>query len=110
MLILLTKVSAVNTTVEDDNDVEYINTYTQNVTRYFNPVDKEWQREKCELLKLHPCRSRVCLKKCQLLESPLVIRPVVKDGNCLFRSLSYCITGTQNNHRDIRKKVVKVVV
>ena len=31
------------------------------------------------------------------------------DGNCLFRSLSYCFYGNQDLHCDLRKKLVQVV-
>ncbi|CAH2210063.1 jg16785 [Pararge aegeria aegeria] len=32
------------------------------------------------------------------------------DGNCLFRSVSYCLFGTQERHREIRLRVVDRVV
>lgn len=32
------------------------------------------------------------------------------DGNCMFRSVSFCIYGTQERHRDIRIHVVERVV
>ncbi|CAG4977678.1 unnamed protein product [Colias eurytheme] len=32
------------------------------------------------------------------------------DGNCLFRSCSYCVFGTQEKHREIRLRVVDRVV
>lgn len=36
--------------------------------------------------------------------------PIRGDGNCLFRSVSYCLFGTQENHREIRLQVVERVV
>lgn len=36
--------------------------------------------------------------------------PIRGDGNCLFRSVSYCIYSTQERHRDIRMRVVDRVV
>lgn len=36
--------------------------------------------------------------------------PIRGDGNCLFRSVSYCIYGTQERHREIRLRVVDRVV
>lgn len=36
--------------------------------------------------------------------------PIRGDGNCLFRSISYCIYGTQEKHHDIRLRVVDHVV
>lgn len=36
--------------------------------------------------------------------------PIRGDGNCMFRSVSYCIYGTQERHREIRLRVVDRVV
>lgn len=36
--------------------------------------------------------------------------PIRGDGNCLFRSVSYCIYGTQERHREIRIQVVDRIV
>ncbi|VVC86332.1 unnamed protein product [Leptidea sinapis] len=38
------------------------------------------------------------------------IIPIRGDGNCLFRSLSFCIFGTQERHREIRLDAVNRVV
>lgn len=35
--------------------------------------------------------------------------PIRGDGNCMFRSVSYCVYGTQERHRDIRLRVVERV-
>lgn len=40
----------------------------------------------------------------------LHVVPIRGDGNCLFRSISYCIYGTQEKHYEIRKRVVERVV
>lgn len=36
--------------------------------------------------------------------------PIPGDGNCLFRSVSHLIFGTQEQHRNIRLRVVNLVV
>lgn len=36
--------------------------------------------------------------------------PIRGDGNCLFRSVSYSIYGTQDRHREIRLSVVERIV
>lgn len=36
--------------------------------------------------------------------------PIIGDGNCLFRSIAYCVFGTQERHREIRHRVVERVV
>lgn len=36
--------------------------------------------------------------------------PIRGDGNCLFRSISYCVYGTQERHREIRNLVVDNIV
>lgn len=36
--------------------------------------------------------------------------PIVGDGNCLFRSVAYCVFGCQERHREIRMRVVDRVV
>lgn len=36
--------------------------------------------------------------------------PIRGDGNCLFRSVSYCLFRTQERHREIRLRVVDRVV
>ena len=35
-----------------------------------------------------------------------MIRPTSPDGNCLFRALSYAITGCESQHGQVRHKVV----
>ncbi|XP_028178305.1 OTU domain-containing protein 1 [Ostrinia furnacalis] len=36
--------------------------------------------------------------------------PIRGDGNCMFRSVSYCVYGTQERHREIRMRVVDRIV
>ena len=43
------------------------------------------------------------------LMPPTKTEPIVGDGNCFFRALSQEMTGCQNFHEEIRKRVVKVI-
>ena len=38
------------------------------------------------------------------------IVPIPRDGNCLFRAISYFIHGNQNYHREIRLQVIQNIV
>ncbi|XP_073960778.1 uncharacterized protein [Choristoneura fumiferana] len=42
------------------------------------------------------------------IEMPRYV-PIRGDGNCMFRSVAYCIFGNQERHREIRSKVVERV-
>ena len=64
----------------------------------FTPVNKQWQRTACHNLGLR------LVRKCDVdeggpdvpLTRPHRVRHIDLDGNCLFRSLSYIITGTES--------------
>ena len=75
----------------------------------FFPVDVQWQRNACDTLHLNFRKSSS--QKCERGQDvPLTIpnrkKRVVGDGNCLFRSFSYIITGSENYHREVRKAIV----
>ena len=38
---------------------------------------------------------------------PACVKNIVRDGNCLFRALSYAITGRQVYHKQMRQKIVQ---
>ena len=77
----------------------------------YNPVDCEWQINACSRLgiafvgpnSVRPGGPRVPLKT----PEARTIRRIVGDGNCLFRSLSYVITGSEEQHRAIRQRIVE---
>ena len=70
----------------------------------FNPVNSCWQREKCKDLGLNYTLG--IIYENEATNKALEIRRLVPsrekrispDGNCLFRSLSFVITGTDYNH------------
>lgn len=44
---------------------------------------------------------------CVRMGNPCHTKPIKGDGNCLFRALSYAVSGSENHHRKIRTGVVK---
>ena len=76
--------------------------------RTFNPVHEQWQRTACNLTGLQ------FVSRCDLhgggpnvpLTRPRRVRHILGDGNCLFRSLSYIITGTEAQHLQVREALL----
>ena len=64
-------------------------------------VDENWQRNACIRMGL----QFKCLFKCQAADADFILtrpnkrtlRNVQGDGNCLFRAMSYIITGCENS-------------
>ena len=80
--------------------------------RTFNPVHEQWQRTACNLTGLQ------FVSRCDLegggpsvpLTRPHRVRHILGDGNCLFRSLSYIITGTEAQHLQVREALLNHLV
>ena len=77
--------------------------------RYY-PVDEEWQRHACELLGIqfvHPFRRQDGGPHIILTRPDLhSLKSIVGDGNCMFRSLCYIISGSEHQHSDVRGAIV----
>ena len=68
----------------------------------FNPIDENAQRFLCSLVDL-PLIFPHARKISKPLNKPIKLYNIIGDGNCLFRALSYIITGRQIYHMtDIR--------
>jgi hypothetical protein len=79
-------------------------------TMTFKPPDKEWQMGACKLLGLKFQRKSGPLgrgvgKKINVEIPPQKIKKVKGDGNCLFRAISYWVTGNEEEHARIREVV-----
>ena len=76
----------------------------------FNPVGREWQIMACSALGLRFVRSNEVGPggPCVPLKAPeaRTIRRIAGDGNCLFRSLAYVLTGSEDQHLVIRQRIV----
>lgn len=92
----------------DENEGVKIISHQEPEIRYYNPVRKMWQLTKCRILKCSWKCSLELPNKRKLLNSP-IIKTILGDGNCLFRALSYWVSGTEDNHTLLRKKVAEVI-
>ena len=71
----------------------------------FVPIDENAQRFMCSLVDLpliFPMRPTIA----KLLNEPAILHKIIGDGNCLFRALSYIITGRQVYHNVVRHKIL----
>ena len=75
----------------------------------YHPVDAEWQQRTCETLGLEyvapngiaPGGPEVSLTP------PITFRAIKGDGNCLFRALSFIITGSEEQHMALRQVIIR---
>ena len=70
----------------------------------FHCVDEKWQHKSCGLLKINfaCCNKMNKGSPCMPLTRPKQTHPIGGDGNCMFRSVSYVITGSQEHHLEVR--------
>ena len=77
----------------------------------FHSVDEQWQRGICALLGFNFEKTNGVAPGGESL--PLTcpdqqeIKSIMGDGNCMFRSLFYVITGSENQHKEVRAKIVQ---
>lgn len=73
----------------------------------FFMVDENWQSEKCQLSwDLTVRQNHVYMTDPIPCDIPVNIKHIRGDGNCLFRSLSYMITGSEEFHFTLRTLTV----
>ena len=100
-------------TSENKPDVEIVNvpssqTGDHDHTMKYYPVNEVWQRRTCQSMGLifvgpngvTPGGPTIPLTP------PVKTVPIIGDGNCLFRAISYLITGSQQQHMSIRQASV----
>ena len=77
--------------------------------RYF-PVDEEWQQHTCRLLNLRFVQpfERESGGPDVILTLPdtFCLKRIGGDGNCLFRAMSFIITGSESQHFEIRTTII----
>ena len=78
----------------------------------FHSVDAAWQHNACDTLGLQFRRSNGIQRGAPTvpLTPPRITKRITGDGNCLFRSLSYIITGGQDQHMALRTAIVNHMV
>ena len=80
----------------------------------YHQIDENWQRNAC--IRMGLCLVRVF--QCQvggvdiILRCPNLrtLRNVQGDGNCLFRAMSYIITGRKKQHLEIRNAILRYML
>ena len=71
-------------------------------------MNEEWQRATCENMGLIYCGSnRISPGGLHIpLTVPASVRSIKGDGNCFFRSISYIITGCEEQHEFVRRTIL----
>lgn len=77
--------------------------------RVFNPVTRPWQLRQNKILNLKIEKNLIYKYRGKILGEPTKIINIIGDGNCLYRSLSYWITGTEDHHLKIRNLIAEVI-
>ena len=103
-------VSNVDIHCKDGNDVSVQIISHSELPFFFYTVDEEWQHKVCRTLGVQfrqPHRLGVGSPTTPLVPpNPNSIIRIQGDGNCLFRSFSYIITGTEEQHMVIRMAIL----
>jgi hypothetical protein len=92
-------------------DIEYIKSKQDELKdkRVFNPVTKPWQLRQNKILNLKIENYFIYKYRGKILGEPTKIIDIIGDGNCLYRSISYWLTGTQDHHLKIRNLIAEVI-
>ena len=97
-------------TLHGDNGLEMLeSSQTYECPYKYHPVDNMWQRMTCENMGLIYIQSNDITPGGLhvSLTVPASIRSIRGDGNCFFRSLSYIITGSEEQHESVRLAIVR---
>ena len=82
----------------------------------FHPVDEQWQRNVCAMMGLlFHGKNRVRPGGPNVPLTPpdrrtCTVKHISGDGNCLFRSLAYIITGAVDQHMAVRTAVLEHMI
>ena len=92
-----------------DSELAITGVYTDNSLFKYNPVDVEWQLRVCRLLGLGFCGpNRITPGSPNApLANPVGFKNIRGDGNCMFRSLSFIITGSEDQHMHVRRAIIR---
>ena len=100
--------------VTDDDEVTFISTTNTNQTFCYYSVNEGWQQRVCGMLGIQFHRwNRVRMGGPEVTltpPNPRRIRRITADGNCLFRSFSYIITGSEEHHLEIRRAILRHMI
>ncbi|XP_050436435.1 uncharacterized protein LOC126843127 [Adelges cooleyi] len=94
---------------ENSDEVVIVGSSKSDEPRYYNPINKFWQQEKCEQLKVNIEKIFQYDPETKILDSPTRWIKVEEDENSFFRALSLWVCGTESSHHVIRQRVSEVV-
>ena len=95
---------------QTSDDIEILECSQPYVCPYkYHPVDDQWQRTTCANMGLiYIQSSKTTPGGLHVpLTAPTSVRSIRGDGNCFFRSLSYIITGCEEQHKSVRRAIVR---
>ena len=78
---------------------------TSDFSLVFFPNNEQSQSFMCSVTNL-PLVVKHCLKPSKPLGTPSRLIEILGDGNCLFRALSYAVTGRQVYHSQMRAQII----
>ena len=93
----------------ESHDIEILDSSQAYICPYkYHPVNEEWQRVTCENMGLIYCGSnRTAPGGLHIpLMVPASVRSIKGDGNCFFQSISYIITGSEEQHEFVRRAIL----
>ena len=99
-----------NNNINIEDDIIEVKSSLQIYT--FNPVDFNWQMNRCPIIKLvvHSTSYPVYKSDNMLIGIPKDKKTIRGDGNCFFRSISFALTGNEDHHLEVRKCVVEHIL
>ena len=85
--------------IGEEEDVTLIN---------FFPITGEWQTENCDKfdLTVKNVHDSGRGRKIKITSEPTKVACMRGDGNCLFRTFSFVLSGVQSFHKTVREKIV----
>ena len=95
-----------------DGDDSVTITGTGQIQYKYNPGDEQWQRNACSTLGLvYMGPNRVTPGGPDIdLKPPNRFKRIGGDGNCLFRTFSFILTGSENQHMAVRQAILDHMV
>jgi hypothetical protein len=99
-----------NNNINIEDDIIEVKSSLQIYT--FNPVDFNWQMNRCPIIKLvvHSTSYPVYKSDNMVIGIPKDKKTIRGDGNCFFRSISFALTGNEDHHLEVRKCVVEHIL
>ena len=91
--------------IEFKRDVMIINHDTSADPFMFSTIDHAWQEKKANYLDL-PLQIKHIEQNVTELGQPVQCKDVIPDGNCFFRCISFCITGSEVHFNSVRALIV----